>query len=243
MENLIGYISENYVSLLIYVCMFLIYLIGVAKCIFPLSSVRHAFLRSVDKLDKRANDGAYFYENPKFLNCKYLDDWWGRYIFNLREMKRSNGDCDVIEFINSNTAVQAPAHGQFAELIPGMMTSLGVLGTFVGLVQGLSGLEIQSANVAVLQQSIAQLIEGMNSAFYTSIAGVVCAVSFQLIRRMYISSATDALNHFVQACQTIVSKPYTQDTKLIQTIYALLLEVRKSNEAVQEVLKNGHREH
>lgn len=241
MEQLAGFASAKNVSLIVYAFMALIYLIGVKSCVLPLVSVRKALRRAEKQLNQRSDKGAYLYENPKFLGCKYIDDWWSRYIFNLREMKRTNGDCDVINFINSNTVILAPSHSQFAELIPGMMTSLGVLGTFIGLVQGLSGLQVQTSDVAVLQNSIAMLIQGMNSAFYTSIAGVICAVSFQLIRRMILSGTTDALNRFVHTCQSTVSKPYTQDTKLIQTIYALLIEVRKSNEAVQEVLRGAAR--
>lgn len=241
MDQQLNFAGTNLVSLAVYIMMALIYVIGLKSCVFPLFSVRKALRNAVGRLDKRSEQGAYLYDNPRFLNCRYIDDWWGRYVFNLREMRRTNGDCDVIHFINSNTVILAPSHNQFAELIPGMMTSLGVLGTFIGLVRGLSGLQVQTSDVAVLQASIAQLITGMNSAFYTSIAGVICAVSFQLIRRMAISAATDSLNRFVQACQVIVSKPYTQDTKLIQTIHALLIEVRKSNEAVQQVLRDNRR--
>lgn len=236
---MMSFLKENAVMLCVYGCMAMIYLIGLKNCVLPLFSVRRALLRGEKLISQRADNGAYLYEAPDFLKCKYIDDWWARYIFNLRELKRTNGDCDVIDFINSNTVIQAPAHSQFAEIIPGMMTSLGVLGTFVGLVQGVSGLKIQGADVAQMQQSIAALVEGMSGAFYTSIAGVICAVSFQLIRRMAVSNTTAALNRFVHSCQSVVSKPYTQDTKLIQTIYALLIEVRRSNEAVQEVLKRS----
>lgn len=236
MNQALKWMMANGVSVVVYAIMALIFIIGLRRCVFPLRSVRKALNKATSRLDMRTESGAYIYDSPTFLQCKYIDTWWERYIFNLREMRRTNGDCDVLGFINSNTVIQSPSHAQFAELIPGMMTSLGVLGTFIGLVRGLSGLEMRTDDIAVLQQSLATLIEGMNGAFYTSIAGVVCAVAFQLIRRLSITRATDALNRFVMECQTVVSRPYTQDTKLIQTIYALLIEVRRSNEAVQRVL-------
>lgn len=231
--------QKNLVQLLVYTMMAIVFLIGLFKCVFPLISIRKALSSAIKRLGNRSEDGAYQHDDPNFLNCRYINDWWARYVFNLREMRRSNGDCDVIGFINSNTIIQSPSHSTFAEIIPGMMTSLGILGTFIGLVKGLSGLQISGADIVVMQQSIARLIEGMKDAFYTSIAGVVCAVSFQLIRRLIIYRTTAVLNDFTHACQTSVSKPYTQDTKLIQTIHALLIEVRRSNEAVQQVLKQS----
>ena len=233
---MIEWIAQHTVEAFVYFTMAIIFIIGVVQCILPLISINRAFNQALPRLSERTAQGAYLYDDPKFLKCKYLDSWWARYIFNLREMKNTNGDCDVLGFINSNTAIQSPSHSQFAELIPGFMTSLGVLGTFIGLVQGLSSLQVRTEDIAVLQNSIGSLIEGMSSAFYTSIAGVICAISFQLIRRLIISGATESLNRFILECQTVVSRPYTQDTKLIQTIYALLIEVRKSNEAVQQVL-------
>lgn len=226
-------------SLFVYASMLLILLIGFVKCILPVLSVRAALKRAIPRLEIRSDNGAFLYDDPSFLQCRYLNDWWNRYIFNLRELRRSNGECDVIGFINFNTAIQSPGNSQFAEIIPGLMTSLGILGTFLGLVRGVSALQIQGATLEQMQQSIAVLIEGMNSAFNTSIIGVICAVAFQLLRRLVIASTTIILNHFINTCQCTVSKPYTQDTKLVQSIYALLIEVRKSNEAVQEVLRRS----
>lgn len=224
---------------LIYACMALIYVLGLVKCVFPMFAIKKALIRGAKMAGNRTPDGAYLYDDPKFFNCRYLDVWWERYVVNLREMKRANAECDVISFINTNTVILSNGHSQFAELLPGVMTSLGILGTFIGLVSGLSGLKVSGVSVEQMQQSIAVLIEGMNGAFYTSIVGVICAVSFQMIRRMAIANATTALNDFVHVCQSVVSRPYTQDTKLIRAIYSLLIEVRRSNEAVQQVLKQN----
>ena len=238
-EAMTSGVSLNLTALLVYASMLLIFVIGLLKCVLPVLAVRSALKRATPRLGIRSDAGAFLYDDPSFLQCRYLNDWWSRYIFNLRELRKSNGECDVIGFINSNTAIQSPGHSQFAEIIPGLMTSLGILGTFFGLVRGVSALQIQGATLEQMQQSIAVLIEGMNSAFNTSIAGVICAVVFQLLRRLVIASTTTTLNHFINTCQCTVSKPYTQDTKLVQSIHALLIEVRKSNEAVQEVLRRS----
>lgn len=239
MVSFISNIFEHSGQLFIYLCMALIFIIGMVKCVFPMFTIKKALVRGAKQAGDRTSDGAYLYDDPGFFKCRYLDPWWERYIVNLREMRRANAECDVISFINSNTIILSNGHSQFAELLPGIMTSLGILGTFIGLVSGLNGLKVSGVTIEEMQRSIAVLIEGMNGAFYTSIVGVICAVAFQMIRRLAIASATNALNHFVHVCQSVVSRPYTQDTKLIRAIYSLLIEVRRSNEAVQQVLKQN----
>lgn len=59
-------------------------------------------------------------------------------------------------------------------IVPGALTSLGVLGTFVGIVLGL--LEFDPRQI---DQSIDTLLEGLKTAFLTSIAGMVCAMFYQ----------------------------------------------------------------
>ncbi len=62
--------------------------------------------------------------------------------------------------------------------IPGTLTSLGVLGTFLGLVLGIGGMGFSSLNLAI--ESIEVLLSGIEMAFYTSIAGVILAIVFNL---------------------------------------------------------------
>ncbi|MBR5065284.1 MAG: carboxylesterase family protein, partial [Oscillospiraceae bacterium] len=59
-----------------------------------------------------------------------------------------------------------------AELIPNLLTSLGILGTFMGLSRGLSSLNF--ADSARLISGIPDLLSGMRFAFGTSVAGISC---------------------------------------------------------------------
>ena len=59
---------------------------------------------------------------------------------------------------------------------PGAMTSLGILGTFIGIFLGLLDFDIRTIN-----RSVPELLEGLKIAFGTSILGLFAAVSFRLI--------------------------------------------------------------
>jgi len=60
--------------------------------------------------------------------------------------------------------------------IPGILTGLGVLGTFVGLQLGIGSLDLSAAGLKKLETSIVPLIQGCAVAFSTSVWGVVCSL-------------------------------------------------------------------
>lgn len=64
-------------------------------------------------------------------------------------------------------------HSQFLEYAPTLMTSLGILGTFTGVVIGL--LDFNTSDIA---GSIPALLEGLKTAFITSIVGMLAAMLF-----------------------------------------------------------------
>ncbi len=221
-------------DIIIYAMMMFAYFIGVFYCISPVIRVKRALRKAEKRLKDRTETGAYIYNDPDFLHCSLINDWWRRYIINLGELRSSNNECHVADFINANTVIMLPSHSQFADTLPGVMTSLGILGTFGGLVAGISSLDIGTTEA--MKTSIASLVGGMSSAFYTSIVGVVCAVSFQMFRRLAITQAVSTMSKFVNECEMNISQPLTQETNLIQTIYALLMEVRKLNETMHTFL-------
>lgn len=71
-----------------------------------------------------------------------------------------------INYINNNEELTAKRH--LVEYLPLFISTLGVLGTFIGITLGL--LDFDSGN---LDKSIPQLLDGLKTAFYTSILGML----------------------------------------------------------------------
>lgn len=88
---------------------------------------------------------------------------------------------DIEEFINEDILALHSWQGVVTH-IPGSFTALGLLGTFVGLIIGVSGIGFSSVEAAV--GSIELLLSGINTAFYTSIVGVIFSVLFNLLYRL-----------------------------------------------------------
>ena len=67
---------------------------------------------------------------------------------------------------------------KYVEYAPGLMTSLGIFGTFVGIVVGLMNFNI---NLNAIDTSIAHLLDGLKTAFITSVAGLFGAITFHFL--------------------------------------------------------------
>ena len=67
-------------------------------------------------------------------------------------------------------------HGQLVQYTPNLLTSLGILGTFVGIVIGLLGFDTND-----IDGSIGPLLAGLKTAFITSLAGMFMAIVFKIL--------------------------------------------------------------
>jgi hypothetical protein len=92
--------------------------------------------------------------------------------------------------------IEENVHTALFNAIPGVLTGLGLLMTFVAILDGLSHVSV-AANMDV--QGIGGLINGLSGKFVSSIVAVTCAVSFVFIERIAYSRPYAAyrrlLNH------------------------------------------------
>lgn len=88
---------------------------------------------------------------------------------------------DIEEVINED-ALALRSWQNVIQQIPGTLTALGLLGTFIGLVTGIGGIGFSSVDAAI--SSIELLLAGINVAFYTSIAGVIYSILFNLLYKL-----------------------------------------------------------
>lgn len=65
--------------------------------------------------------------------------------------------------------------------VPSFLTSIGILGTFIGITLGLSGLDLNETDSKALVQGASGLLEGMKTAFVTSLVGLSAAALFMIV--------------------------------------------------------------
>jgi len=64
--------------------------------------------------------------------------------------------------------------------VPALLTTIGVLGTFLGISLGLSDFHTTSGGSQALMNSATNLLEGMKTAFYTSLSGLSASIVFMI---------------------------------------------------------------
>lgn len=215
-EQLLKSILENLAAFAIYAAIVLIFIVASFKCFVPLSRNASALRRAARRLIDEGKRGVDVpsWNSLDFLGRSLQDDWM-RFLQNAQTRDAHGGSCDVEDYINEDTAIDEANNLQLAEMIPGVMVSLGILGTFLGLVTGLSGLALTD-DTATMLSAIDQLIGGMSTAFLTSIFGVIASLTFNFLNRYNTGKAQRALSHFIDAFQQYgMPKPVDDRTQLI----------------------------
>lgn len=219
-------ISNDAPSALIYALIILLFIFGLAKCAAPVLRTRGTLKRAIRRM--RSGDKKQSWQEDGFLGNGPLHAHWSEYLNNLFFADGVYHNASNVEdYINEETVIHIPGSAGFADALPGLMVSLGFLGTLLGLVIGLSGFNL--ADEGAIMGSIETLIPGMRYAFMTSVVGVVASVSFTLITRFINGSTARALTSFYGAMSRYAGvlsvDPMTQiaiyqqeQTALIQTM-------------------------
>ena len=208
-------ILPNIADYLVYGAIAVVTLIGFFKCLIPLWITTRALRRAISRLQHDAGNttGKPVWQEARFMG-KRLRGSWLRFLQNAEQLDRRGLPTNVEDYINDDTVTHGPGNAGLAELIPNLLTSLGILGTFMGLSRGLSSLNF--ADAAQLIEGIPDLLGGMRFAFGTSVAGISCSLVFNMLNRISQGSSYRAIDDFVTSfTQLAMSRPLDNDVQLI----------------------------
>lgn len=213
-EQLLSLLGTNMVDFLVYGAIALVVLVGVCKCIYPVFRNGSLLNRAVAKLEKTAgNNQRPSWREPRFLG-RALRNEWQKFLLNAGQLDVRGMPCDIEDYINEDSVIDKPGHSQLAELIPSLLTSLGILGTFIGLMEGLTSVNFSDAQGTM--DSIPLLLTGMRFAFATSVAGITCSLLFNMFYRMSVGRACRALDSFDEAFYELaMPRPLSPEVQLI----------------------------
>ena len=200
---------------IVYGAIAVVTLIGLFKCLIPLwrttAALRRAITRLQDNAGKQLDKPVW--QEARFVG-KRLKNSWLRFLQNAEQLDRRGLPTNVEDYINDDTVTHGPGNAGLAELIPNLLTSLGILGTFMGLSRGLSSLNF--ADSTQLIQGIPDLLSGMRFAFGTSVAGISCSLVFNMLNRISQGSSYRAIDDFVTSfTQLAMSRPLDNDVQMI----------------------------
>lgn len=214
-------------SFLVYAATVAIFIVALLKCVVPVLTSRRLLRRAVREINA-GEKSKRSWQDETFLGKGDMYPHWREYLNNLFFADGEfHNPSNVEDFINEETAIYGPGRSALAEAAPGLMVSLGFLGTLIGITMGLQNFSMESTEAVM--NAIRTLIPGMRYAFITSIVGVVGSISFTLIMRYSDGAALNALNAFYVAMRQVAGvvsvDPMTQiaiyqqeQTALIQAL-------------------------
>lgn len=203
------YMGQGSVSMLIYNFAFMgimlvVCIAGIIGGFWNMQRLEDSFGRARERIsqnfggEKERREGSVL-KLERLFNHPLLDQKWRSFSGYVAASRCGIGDVeDYIGLEEVDTAV----HKRLLDMIPDILTSLGILGTFVGLVWGLKNFE--PTDYTAMTNSVSALVEGIQVAFLTSIYGLSFSLVYSYNLRSSYSAVTGALDDFLEEFHTHV---------------------------------------
>lgn len=150
-------------------------------------------------------DAQELFKNTKLINA------YRKYLYERQRLAVISDNvykCRLSDYFNDEL-IDATIKKNVLNLIPGVMTGLGILGTFLGLTIGLQS--FNTGNSEEIAASIAPLMNGIKVAFHTSIYGMMFSLSYNYIYKEILEDAYIALDNFMMAFDSYVDSDADAD--------------------------------
>mgnify|MGYP002856669823 CR=1 FL=1 len=187
----------NMVFAVIAAMFLIIYFAGSAG---PLARVVAAMSRVTDNIRRSEEDAKTIWnrysQNAELFENARLDERWGAYLREVRRLQKQSSitaDCRIGDYIDEEF-IYATVNKSFCDQLGGIMSGLGILFTFIGLVYGLRNFD--ASTVDVMQTSTQALMAGIKIAFLTSIFGLIYSLLFGLFYKRLLRDSLRALYEF-----------------------------------------------
>lgn len=141
------------------------------------------------------------------------------------------------EILSEDTVTQAfKINLKILGIGSGTLVGLGLLGTFLGLTWGIKGLDVSTSET--IQQSIQTLLDGMETAFSTSLLGMFLSLIFSFLDKKWSNELFQALH---KVTEKLDSEYYIDDAALARLNQEKAMEDMR-NDQKQLIKELGNRQ-
>lgn len=106
--------------------------------------------------------------------------------FGREEVVRWRATAMAESFFTEQALVDTPLKAEFYKHLPGILTGIGIIGTFSGLILGLIDFEV-STDADQVRRSLASLIQNVGHAFIVSASAIALAMLFIWIEKSVVT--------------------------------------------------------
>lgn len=136
---------------------------------------------------------------------------------------RLHNSIQAAEFIHIDDVLEANSRLIFSPglvaVVPGLLTALGIFGTFLGLVLGLQGLDLGGESGT---GDIGNLVDGLQVAFRSSIWGLLGSMTVTLFHRFAVGNLEASISKLVRSIDARLARRTTE--QLLTGIELVLVE-------------------
>ena len=229
--------APDEISMVFIVLMEVIIFLGVVFGMVPIIQYYRAFDTGLDNIERAlevqsSSTWSAILQVEELFRQRTMDGLFRQYrekVQNQREAGQILSDID--DYINDDVLAMRSWQTVVTQ-IPGTLTGLGILGTFIGLIVGIRGIGFSSINAAL--SSVQTLLSGIQVAFYTSISGVILSLLFNIMYRIAWNVMSRQMGLFIDEFHKNVIPPVEEQAR-----YRERREIRQIIELLERLPKNS----
>ena len=128
----------------------------------------------------------------------------------------------VKELLTEDDLVFRIYHASFQQAVPTILTALGLLATFVAILQGLAGVTYNEADTLHPVTGIDTLINGLAGKFLSSVVALILSVLFTFIERKICErQISQAYDEVISRCREVF--PFLSQSRILLDVQRLLI--------------------
>lgn len=155
-------------------------------------------------------------------------EWWSAIEESLEPYTSINGEegffltRSVSECLPEEQVVDPFYHSRFHESVPGILTALGLLATFVAILMALAGVTYNVRDPLHPVSGIDQLINGLSGKFLSSIIALLLSVVFTVLERKACEQPLrDAYDALIKRCKDVF--PFLTQSRILLDIQRIAM--------------------
>lgn len=190
------------------------------------------------KKDGEKNLWVNYKDNDAFFEEKDLQDAFNKYrlrVNGTRTRRGAGSFCDLEAYINEDL-LDRVSMNSFNSGVPGTLTGIGILGTFLGLSMGLGA--FSGDDIFTISDNVGSLLSGMKVAFHTSVYGIFFSLVFNIIYRNLMSNAYKTLDEFLDVFRQ-TTQPFSGKDEETSTMLVYQAGMASSLRQILEVMKGN----
>lgn len=151
-----------------------------------------------------------------------LENIWNEFVKTLHEQKEfQDGEYRTVgvfatvtsdAYFNPENVLDGRVHSEFFKHLPGILTGLGIIGTFIGLILGLNTFSHSGlGNSQKTLEALSGLMGGVEEAFFVSATAITLAMIITFIEKFGIAKITQCINQLVLSIDKLYDGGASED--------------------------------